>query len=40
MKTLISDAEHRRVLDTAIDVPEESPAFAIPLNEVGITGSV
>ena len=35
---LISEAEHRRVLETGDDVPEQRPSFALPLNAVGISG--
>ncbi|OGQ96736.1 MAG: hypothetical protein A2521_07290 [Deltaproteobacteria bacterium RIFOXYD12_FULL_57_12] len=37
-KTLIPTAEHQRVIASVTDVPEERPAFPIPLNEVGISG--
>ncbi len=33
-----SAAEHQRVLAVSGDVPEERPAFALPLSEVGISG--
>lgn len=35
---LIAEAEHRRVLAQGGDVPEQRPAFALPLTEVGIAG--
>ncbi|MFC1512903.1 GTP cyclohydrolase, FolE2/MptA family [Thermodesulfobacteriota bacterium] len=35
---LISEAEHRRVLEAGDDVPEQRPSFALPLNAVGIAG--
>ncbi|MDH3359883.1 MAG: GTP cyclohydrolase I FolE2, partial [Desulfobulbaceae bacterium] len=36
--SLISKAEHRRVIAAGDDVPEQRPSFAMPLNEVGISG--
>ena len=36
--SLISKAEHRRVIEVGDDVPEQRPSFALPLNEVGISG--
>ena len=38
MTRLISDADHRQALDCGDDVPEQSPSFAMRLNEVGISG--
>ena len=38
MSTFIPEKKHRLVLDTCVDVPEESPAFPIPLQKVGISG--
>ncbi len=35
---LIAEAEHRRVLATGGDVPEQRPSFCLPLTEVGISG--
>ncbi len=35
---LISEADHRRVLERGDDVPEQRPSFAMPLNAVGIAG--
>ncbi len=35
---LISTETHQRVLDCGTDVPEQSPSFALPLDEVGISG--
>ncbi|MBW2466101.1 MAG: GTP cyclohydrolase I FolE2, partial [Deltaproteobacteria bacterium] len=37
MSTLIPDKKHNLVLETCIDVPEESPSFPIPLQKVGIS---
>lgn len=36
--SLISKAEHKRVIAAGDDVPEQRPSFALPLNEVGIAG--
>ena len=38
MSTFIPDEKHRFVLETCVDVPEESPSFPIPLQKVGISG--
>lgn len=38
MSTFISEDKHREVLADCIDVPEESPAFPLPINHVGISG--
>jgi GTP cyclohydrolase FolE2 len=38
LSTFIPEKKHRLVLDTCVDVPEESPAFPIPLQKVGISG--
>ncbi|MFZ5765479.1 MAG: GTP cyclohydrolase, FolE2/MptA family [Thermodesulfobacteriota bacterium] len=35
---LISSETHQRVLDCGTDVPEQPPSFALPLDEVGISG--
>ena len=34
----ISSEDHQRVLELGRDVPDEVPAFQIPLSEVGISG--
>lgn len=36
--SLISESEHRRVIEAGGDVPEQRPSFALPLDEVGISG--
>jgi GTP cyclohydrolase-4 len=36
--SFIPEKKHRHVLETCIDVPEESPSFPIPLQKVGISG--
>ncbi len=36
--SLIDEEVHLRVMSSGTDVPEQSPSFAIPLNEVGIAG--
>ena len=36
--SLIPKVEHLRVIESGDDVPEQRPSFAIPLNEVGISG--
>lgn len=33
---MIADAEHERVLATCVDVPEQPPAFPLPIDAVGI----
>jgi len=38
LNTFFSQDEHRRVLDTGVDVPEETPSFPLPLDQVGISG--
>jgi GTP cyclohydrolase-4 len=38
LSTFIPDEKHKLVLETCIDVPEESPSFPIPLQKVGISG--
>ena len=38
MSTFFSKDEHRRVLDTSVDVPKEKPSFPLPLDQVGISG--
>jgi GTP cyclohydrolase-4 len=38
LNTFFSQVEHRRVLDTSIDVPMEKPSFPLPLDQVGISG--
>jgi len=38
LSTFFSQNEHRRVLDSSVDVPEERPSFPLPLNQVGISG--
>jgi GTP cyclohydrolase FolE2 len=38
LNTFFSQDEHRRVLDTSIDVPKEKPSFPLPLDQVGISG--
>jgi len=35
---LISRATHQQVIASGTDVPEQSPSFALPLDEVGISG--
>jgi GTP cyclohydrolase-4 len=38
LSTIIPKDRHRQVLDSCVDVPEESPAFPLPLKRVGISG--
>jgi len=38
LNTFFSQDEHRRVLDSGVDVPEERPSFALPLDQIGISG--
>lgn len=38
MSSQISTQEHRRVVDSCIDVPQERPSFPLHLTEVGISG--
>lgn len=38
MKRVITNQEHARVLAQSIDVPQQRPEVALPLNEVGISG--
>ena len=38
LSTFIPENKHRLVLETCVDVPEESPSFPIPLQKVGISG--
>ena len=38
LSTFIPDKKHRLVLETCVDVPEESPSFPMPLQKVGISG--
>ena len=38
MSTFIPEEKHRLVLETGIDVPEETPSFSIPIQKVGISG--
>ncbi len=38
LSTFIPKEKHRLVLETCIDVPEESPSFPMPLQKVGISG--
>lgn len=38
MSTFIPEDKHRQVLETCIDVPEETPSFPLPLGKVGISG--
>lgn len=38
LSTFIPEEKHQRVLKTCIDVPEETPSFPIPIQEVGISG--
>lgn len=38
LSTLFSQDDHRRVLDSSVDVLEERPAFPLPLDQVGISG--
>ena len=38
LSSFIPEERHRFVLETCIDVPEESPSFLLPLQKVGISG--
>ncbi len=38
MTRFISDEAHREAIGCGVDVPEQIPSFALPLNEVGISG--
>jgi GTP cyclohydrolase FolE2 len=38
LSTFIPEEKHRLVLETGIDVPEETPSFSIPIQKVGISG--
>ena len=38
LSTIIPEDKHRQILETCVDVPEESPSFPIPIARVGISG--
>jgi len=38
LSPIIPDEKHRHVLNTCVDVPEETPSFPLPLQKVGIAG--
>ena len=38
LSTIIPEDTHRQVLESCADVPEQSPAFPLPLKKVGISG--
>jgi MptA/FolE2 family GTP cyclohydrolase len=38
LSPLIPDKKHRQVLNSCVDVPEETPSFPLPLQKVGISG--
>jgi GTP cyclohydrolase-4 len=38
LSTFIPEHRHRQVLDSCADVPDESPAFPLPIKGVGISG--
>jgi GTP cyclohydrolase IV len=38
LSTFIPEDKHRQVLNTCVDVPEESPAVPLPLERVGVSG--
>jgi GTP cyclohydrolase FolE2 len=38
LSTIIPEDKHWQILETCVDVPEESPSFPIPIARVGISG--